>query len=61
MQSEKKKPRQFVGFDTHKKFVYGAIGDKEGNKLFEKKFKTEPHELHMFLPNGMKKDSISVL
>ena len=58
MQPAKKKPNQFVGFNTHKKFVYGAIGYKQVNKLFEKKFKTEPHELDMFLLNVMKKDSI---
>jgi len=57
MQSEKK-PRQYVGLDVHKKTVYGYVMDVEGNKVFEKEFKTEPQELDMFLLNVMKDDSI---
>lgn len=50
--------RQYVGLDVHKKFVYGAVKDKEGNILFKKKFKTEPEDMDLFLLNVMKGDSI---
>ncbi len=50
--------KQYVGLDVHKNFVYGVIKDSQGNTLFEKKFKTEPQEMDMFLLNAMKKDSI---
>ena len=45
----KKRPSQFVGLDVHKLTVYGYVLDKEGNKLFEKEFKTEPHEMDFFM------------
>lgn len=57
MQSEKK-PKQYVGLDVHKKTVYGYVMDVEGNKLFEKEFRTEPQELDMFLLHVKKDDSI---
>jgi transposase len=53
-----KKVSQYVGLDVHKKFVYGMIKDKEGNKLLKQKFKTEPHYMDLFLLNVMKEDSI---
>lgn len=55
---QSKKPRQYVGLDVHKLSVYGYVMDAEGNKLFEKEFRTEPHELDMFLLNVMREDSI---
>lgn len=55
---QSKKPKQYVGLDVHKKTVYGYVMDVEGNKLFEKEFRTEPHELDMFLLNVKKDDSI---
>lgn len=58
MQSYKPKYIQYVGLDVHKKTVYGYVMDKEGNKLFEKEFRTEPHELEMFLLNVIREDSI---
>lgn len=53
-----KEHRQYVGLDVHKRTVYGYVMDKAGNKVFEKNFKTEPHELDKFLLNIMKDDSI---
>lgn len=50
--------RQYVGLDVHKNFVYGVVKDVEGNITFEKKFKTEPDDMDMFLLNVMKNDSI---
>ncbi len=50
--------RQYVGLDVHKNFVYGVVKDRQGNTLFEKKFKTEPQEIEMFLLNVRKDDSI---
>jgi transposase len=55
---QSKKPKQYVGLDVHKLTVYGYILDVEGNKLFEKEFKTEPEELDMFLLHVKKDDSI---
>ena len=50
--------RQYVGLDVHKNFVYGVVKDKQGNTLFEKKFKTEPQEIDFFLLNVRRNDSI---
>lgn len=50
--------KTYVGLDVHKNFVYGAVKDKEGNSLFEKKFKTEPQDMDWFLLNVKKEDSI---
>lgn len=50
--------KQYVGLDVHKKTIYGYVMDKQGNKIFEKEFKTEPYELNMFLLNVRKNDSI---
>jgi transposase len=55
---QSKKPQQFVGLDVHKLTVYGYVMDVEGNKLFEKEFRTEPQELDMFLLNVKRDDSI---
>ena len=55
---QSKKISQYVGLDVHKKTVYGYVMDKEGNKLFEKEFRTEPYELDKFLLNIKKEDSI---
>lgn len=55
---QSKKPKQYVGLDVHKKTVYGYIMDVDGNKLFEKEFRTEPPELDMFLLQVIKNDSI---
>lgn len=52
------KPSQYVGLDVHKRTIYGYVMDAEGNRIFEKEFKTQPHELDMFLLNVKKKDSI---
>jgi transposase len=48
--------QQFVGLDVHKAFTYGVVMDKEGDVVFERKFKNDPHELDMFLLN-VKRDS----
>ncbi len=40
---------QFVGLDVHKQFTYGVIIDKDGNVIFEQKFKNDPQELDNFL------------
>jgi len=58
MHSTKPKYIQYVGLDVHKLTVYGYVMDVEGNKLFEKEFRTEPHELDMFLLHVKKDDSI---
>ncbi len=50
--------QQYVGLDVHKKFVYGVVKDKQGNFLFQRKFKTEPEYMDMFLLNVRKEDSI---
>jgi len=52
------KCNQYVGLDVHKNFVYGVVKDKEGNTIFEKKFKTEPEEIDWFLLNVKKSDSL---
>lgn len=39
----------FVGLDIHKKHIYGVVMDTSGNTLFERKFRTEPHEIDQFL------------
>lgn len=49
---------QYVGLDVHKKTIYGYVMDSEGNKVYEKEFKTEPHELDIFLLNVKKNDSL---
>lgn len=53
-----KQVSQYVGLDVHKKTIYGYVMDKQGNKIFEKEFKTQPHELDWFLLNVKKEDSI---
>ncbi|MBI4708144.1 MAG: IS110 family transposase [Candidatus Omnitrophica bacterium] len=50
--------RQFVGLDVHKKTVYGYVMDRDGNKVFEKNFRTDPGEMDTFLLNVIKHDSI---
>jgi transposase len=51
---------QFIGLDVHKQFTYGVIMDKDGNIIFEQKFKNNPQELDTFLLN-VKQDSKIVL
>lgn len=51
-------PKQYVGLDVHKKTIYGYAMDKEGRTLFAQNFKTEPHDMDMFLLNVRKEDSI---
>lgn len=41
----------YVGLDTHKKFIVGCVKDKEGNIIFEQKFKNDPHSMDQFLLN----------
>lgn len=41
----------YVGLDVHKNFIFGCVKDKEGNILFEQKFKNEPHSTDAFLLN----------
>lgn len=41
--------QKYIGLDTHKKFSVGCIKNKEGNTLYERKFKNEPHEMDLFL------------
>lgn len=41
----------YVGLDVHKNFIFGCVKDKEGNTLLERKFKSEPHSMDMFLAN----------
>ena len=53
-----KQVSQYVGLDVHKKTIYGYIMDKQGHLIFEKEFKTQPHELDMFLLNIKRNDSI---
>ncbi len=53
-----KKVGHYVGLDTHKKTVYGYVSDIEGNKLFEKEFKTDPCDLDAFMLHVPKDDSI---
>jgi transposase len=48
----------YVGLDVHKKTVYGFVLDKEGNRLFEKEFDTEPQDLDAFMLRVPKDDSI---
>ncbi|MBI4450882.1 IS110 family transposase [Candidatus Woesearchaeota archaeon] len=43
--------QQFVGLDVHKAIIYGVVLDEEGNVAFERKFKSDPHELDEFLVN----------
>lgn len=50
----------YVGLDTHKKFIFGCIKDKEGNIIFEKKFKNEPHEIDKFLLNAGKDSKVAL-
>lgn len=40
---------KYVGLDTHKKFSVGCIKDNDGNILYERKFRNEPHEIDLFL------------
>ncbi len=51
-------PKQYVGLDVHKKTIYGYVMDKEGRTVFSRAFKTEPHEMDMFLLNVRKEDSV---
>lgn len=41
----------YVGLDTHKKFIVGCVKNKDGNILFEQKFKNEPNAMDLFLVN----------
>lgn len=50
--------KQYVGLDVHKKTIYGYVMDKEGRTIFAQNFKTEPHEMDMFLLNVRKEDSM---
>jgi len=56
-----KKFEQYVGLDVHKRTIYGYVMDYEGNKIYEKEFRTEPHELDIFLLNVKKDDSLVVI
>lgn len=48
---------QYVGLDVHKKFVYGVIKSKDGSTILERKFKTEPNDMDLFLINVRKGES----
>jgi len=50
----------YVGLDTHKKFVFGCVKNKDGNILFEQKFKNEPHSIDTFLLNVDKDSKIAL-
>lgn len=55
------KYKQYVGLDVHKKFVYGVIMDIDGNIQHEKKFKTEPQDIDLFLAHVQKEEVIIAL
>ena len=50
----------YVGLDTHKKFTIGCVKDKEGNTIFERKFKSEPHDIDKFLVNVPRDSKIAL-
>lgn len=52
---------QYVGLDVHKETIYGYVMDSSGHKIFERQFKTEPHELDLFLCNVRREDSVIVI
>lgn len=51
-------PKQYVGLDVHKETIYGYVMDKEGKTIFAQNFKTQPHDMDLFLLNVRKEDSI---
>lgn len=50
----------YIGLDTHKKFIFGCIKDKNGNIIFEQKFKNEPHSMDLFLLNAPKDSKVAL-
>lgn len=50
----------YVGLDTHKKFIVGCVKDRDGNTLFEQKFKNEPHSMDKFLLNVPKDSKVAL-
>lgn len=56
---QQKTIEQHIGFDVHKKFVYGVIKDTDGNLIYHRKFTTEPHDMDLFL--AYVKKSISII
>ncbi len=50
----------YVGLDVHKNFIFGCVKDKEGNTLYEQKFKNEPHPTDMFLLNVPKDSKVAL-
>ena len=50
----------YVGLDTHKKFIFGCIKDKEGNIIFEQKFKNEPDKIDAFMLNAPKDSKVAL-
>ncbi len=41
--------QNFVGLDVHKSSIYAVVLDKEGNQIFERSMRTEPHEIDNLL------------
>jgi len=54
------KHAMYVGLDTHKKFSVGCIKDKDGNTIYEKKFKNEPHEMDLFMAHVLEDSKIAL-
>lgn len=52
--------QEYVGLDTHKKFVFGCVKNKDGDILFERKFKNEPHAIDLFLLNVAKDSKVAL-
>lgn len=50
--------KQYVGLDVHKKTIYGYVMDKDGKTIFAQNFKTQPHDMDLFLLNVRKEDSV---
>ncbi len=50
----------YVGIDAHKNFCIGCVKDKDGNTIHERKFKTEPHDMDMFLVNVPRDSKIAL-
>jgi transposase len=46
--------------DTHKKFIVGCVKDNQGNIVFERKFKNDPHEIDKFFVNVHKDSKIAL-
>lgn len=50
----------YVGLDVHKNFIFGCVKDKEGNTIFEQKFKNDPHSMDLFLLNVPKDSKVAL-